>query len=271
MSGTELTCKGINFPKKAKINVDKCGKLYFEESCGKRHYFSEKFCCKTSTVTVGTTTTLPPGSNAYVTETRTQDNVILNFGLVTGDTGITPSFSIGTTETLPAGSDAFVNQTGTAENPIFNFGLVTGATGAIGYLNYSDFYALMPNDNASTVAVGSFVQFPQNGPSNGIIVRTADDIFILPNIGVYEINFQVSVTEAGQLGIIVNDDIIPYSIVGRATGTSQLIGLCLVETSSINALLSIVNPAGNSKALTITPLAGGASPVSAHLVIKQIA
>ena len=33
----------------------------------------------------------------------------------------------------------------------------------------------------------------------------------------------------------------------------------------------ILGPAGNAAALTITPLAGGISPVSAHLVIIQIA
>ena len=58
--------------------------------------------------------------------------------------------------------------------------------------------------------------------------------------------------------------------VGRATGTSQIVGMAIVTTTTINSILTVRNPAGNAAALTITPLAGGTRPVSAHLVITQI-
>ena len=57
---------------------------------------------------------------------------------------------------------------------------------------------------------------------------------------------------------------------GRAIGTSQIIGTAIVSTTSINSILTVRNPAGNSAALAITPLAGGTRPVSAHLVITQL-
>jgi hypothetical protein len=145
-----------------------------------------------------------------------------------------------------------------------------GATGATGIINFSDFYALMPSDNSATVAIGAAVLFPNNGPTNGIIARINDKEFNLPNIGVYEINFQVSVTEAGQLIIVLNNIENATSVVGRATGTSQIVGMSLIQTFSINSILSINNPISESTALTITPLAGGTEPVSAHLIIKQI-
>jgi hypothetical protein len=44
----------------------------------------------------------------------------------------------------------------------------------------------------------------------------------------------------------------------------------LVQTTLVNSLLTVSNPAGNTPALTITPLAGGTNPVSAHLVITRI-
>ena len=48
-----------------------------------------------------------------------------------------------------------------------------GATGAGGILNFADFYALMPPDNSATVALGTDVSFPQDGPNSGSdIVRT---------------------------------------------------------------------------------------------------
>jgi hypothetical protein len=93
----------------------------------------------------------------------------------------------------------------------------------------------------------------------------------LSAIGTYEVLFQVSVTEAGQLDLTINGTEQAYTVVGRATGTTQIVGMVLVTTTVINSLLTVRNPAGNSTALTITPLAGGANPVSAHLVITQIA
>lgn len=46
--------------------------------------------------------------------------------------------------------------------------------------------------------------------------------------------------------------------------------MAIVETTSVNSVLTVRNPAGNAAALTITPLAGGTRPVSAHLVITQL-
>ena len=36
-----------------------------------------------------------------------------------------------------------------------------------GILGYADFYALMPPDNSATVAPGTDVSFPQDGPNSG--------------------------------------------------------------------------------------------------------
>ena len=93
---------------------------------------------------------------------------------------------------------------------------------------------------------------------------------MLSNIGVYSVTFQVSVTEAGQLVLNLNGAELPYTVVGRLTGTNQIVGNALVATTSVNSLLSVNNPLGESTALTITPSAGGANPVSAHLVIMRI-
>lgn len=144
-----------------------------------------------------------------------------------------------------------------------------GATGGI--LNYADFYALMPPDNAATVAPGTDVSFPQDGPNSGSdISRIGPDSFNLAQIGTYQIFFEVSVDEAGQLILTLNGADLAYTVVGRASGTSQIVGMSIVTTTVINSILTVRNPAGNSTALTITPLAGGTRPVSAHLVIMQI-
>lgn len=148
----------------------------------------------------------------------------------------------------------------------------TGPAGpAGGVLNYAAFYALMPPDNAATVAPGTDVSFPQDGPNSGTgIVRTGPSSFHLADIGVYHVLFEVSVDQAGQLLLTLNGADLAYTVVGRATGASQIVGMATVETTAINAILTVRNPAGNAAALTITPLAGGTSPVSAHLIILQI-
>ena len=138
-------------------------------------------------------------------------------------------------------------------------------------LGFGDFYALMPPDNSATIAPGTDVSFPQDGPNSGTgIVRTGADAFILPQIGTYLVMFQVSVTEAGQLILTLNGQDLAYTVAGRAAGTSQIVGTALVETAVTNSVLTVRNPDGTAAALTITPLAGGTRPVSAHLLILQL-
>ncbi|MEX2627386.1 MAG: collagen-like protein [Ilumatobacteraceae bacterium] len=146
-----------------------------------------------------------------------------------------------------------------------------GPEGPAATVAAAQFYALMPPDNASTVAVGSDVEFPQDGASVGSsIARTGASTFNLAEIGVYRVTFQVPVDEAGQLVLTLDGTELHHTVVGRATGTSQIVATNLVETTSTNSLLTVRNPAGNATALTITPLAGGTEPVSATLVIEQI-
>lgn len=155
----------------------------------------------------------------------------------------------------------------------------TGATGAAGpagpaggVLGFADFFALMPPDNAATVAPDTDVSFPQDGPISGTaITRINASSFNLATIGTYQVLFQVGVNEPGQLILTLNGADLAYTVVGRATGTSQIVGMALVQTTVINSVLTVRNPAGNAAALTITPLAGGTRPVSAHLVITQVA
>jgi len=85
-----------------------------------------------------------------------------------------------------------------------------GPAGVGGVLNFADFYALMPPDNAATVAPGTDVSFPQDGPNSG-----AD---------------------------------LPYTVFGRATGASQIVGMALVETTAVNSVLTVRNSRKSSPA-----------------------
>lgn len=97
----------------------------------------------------------------------------------------------------------------------------TGPTGPIGSFSIADYFALMPPDNAETVAVGGDVAFPQDGvPSGTNITRTSSTQFTL-NTGLYHIMFQVSVNEPGQLCLTLGGVEQQHTVVGRATGTTQ--------------------------------------------------
>ncbi len=202
--------------------------------------------------------------SANFSETLTAENVVVTNLNVTGTSNIN-----GATGTQgPIGNTGATGSNGSDGS--------TGATGATGPASglppvYADFYALMPSDNAATVAVGAAVEFPQDGPSSGLdITRNSATQFNITDIGDYNISFQVSVDEAGQLCAELNGSQVASSVVGRATGTSQIIGYSIINVSVPNSVLRIVNPLGNSTALTITPIAGGTNSVSAHLVIQKI-
>ena len=173
----------------------------------------------------------------------------------------------------PAGPQGPIGETG-AQGPAGEPGPVgpqgpRGLPGGI--LSYADFYALMPPDNSATVAPGTDVSFPQNGPiANTNIGRLGPSSFNLGPIGTYQILFQVSVTEAGQLILSLNGQDLEYTVAGRATGTSEIVGMAIISTTSANSVLTVRNPSGNAAALTVTPLAGKEVPSSAHLVITQI-
>jgi hypothetical protein len=129
----------------------------------------------------------------------------------------------------------------------------------------------MPEDNESTIAAGANINFPNNGPSFGTdITRLTSSTFNLATIGIYQVLFQVSITQPGQLCVTLGATKQAFTVVGRATGTSQIVGICLVNITSANTVLSIRNPTGELTALTLTPIAGGINPVSANLVITRL-
>jgi hypothetical protein len=150
----------------------------------------------------------------------------------------------------------------------------TGPPGPIGPSEYSEFYALMPPENSSPVVAGAAVEFPQDGPSSGGILRGGPSTFVLSSSGTYRVAFTVSVTEGGQLELTLDSGSgplpLPYTVSGRASGTSQITGEALLTTTAANSVISLINPSGEPTALTITPDAGGVDPVAATLVIEHL-
>lgn len=149
-----------------------------------------------------------------------------------------------------------------------------GPQGSAGALDFADFYALMPSDNPMPILGGSDIAFPNDGPSSetGNISRVSmsNTEFNLHEIGVYQVLFQVSITNAGQLVLTLNNFEQATTVVGRGATNSQIVGMALVQTTVIDTKLTVRNPTANATAITATTNAGGSDAVSAHLVITQI-
>lgn len=88
-----------------------------------------------ATVQVGTTTTLPAGSQATVANSGTNQSAVLNFGIPTGQPGAdgqAATIQIGEVVTGAAGTNAIVENTGTENAAILKFTIPRGATGTPG-------------------------------------------------------------------------------------------------------------------------------------------
>ena len=127
-----------------------------------------------------------------------------------------------------------------------------------GILDFSDFFALMPGDNTMTIAGSAPILFPQNGPTSGVITRQGGvsfTTFILPTVGTYLVQFQASIDEgipggtAAQLALKINGAVDLTTVVGRSTGTDQIIGKSLVTTTAPNTTIEVIN-ANATPALT---------------------
>ena len=111
------------------------------------------------------------------------------------------------------------------------------------------------------IAPGIDVPFPSNGLSYGI-VRSSLSTFVLPHVGLYSVQFQVTTAEPGKLCVAVNGVELPYTVV--LNSSHQLTGTCLVRTHAMNSTLNIRNPVQTNVPRTL-------SFVSGYLVVIQIA
>jgi hypothetical protein len=146
------------------------------------------------------------------------------------------------------------------------FGLTAGTGNGAG----TDYAATIA---AKTVAGTGRIPFPQNGPTAGI-VRIDNTSFVLPSIGTYEIYFSIHTTELGQIQLELNGVDLPETVVANMNSTSGghlITGSFFVTTTGLNSILAIINPSGNTSALTITPADGANTHANAQvLLIKRI-
>lgn len=169
----------------------------------------------------------------------------------------------------PAGAPGIAGAAGAQGIPGIN-----GIPGAPGLLDFTDFYAAL--GPSQVVAPGVAVNFSNTGSTTGVITATGFSTFQLPVIGTYLVQFQVPLsvaTGSAQLQLTLNGVALPSTVVGRATGGTQIVGISYVTTTSSNSILSVINPISQTTSLTVQTNAGGvanANLVTAHLTIVRV-
>ncbi len=137
-----------------------------------------------------------------------------------------------------------------------------------------------PTDYAATIAVKTSagtgrVPFPQTGPDSGAGVRVDASSFTLAP-GTYRVTATVHTTEPGQLELELNGAAVDNSNFGNANPTSGghpiIVDAIVTVPAGPGQVLAVINPAGNSTALTITPADGSLTHAYAQkLIIEKLA
>lgn len=117
-----------------------------------------------ATVSVGTTTTGQPGTNASVTNSGTQSAAVLNFTIPKGDKGdngnpgSAATISVGTVTTLQPNQSAYVTNVGTSSAAVFDIGIPKGEQGQAGS-GSGDMLAADYDPNGTVANAGGIVAY----------------------------------------------------------------------------------------------------------------
>lgn len=148
-----------------------------------------------ATITIGTTTTTDPNTQASVTNSGTTTNAVLNFSIPRGAQGEAATISIGQTTTLPPGSNASVTNVGTNNNAILNF--------AIPGTNRIDSGSFISRIEQTFTTSNSIILLPTTLNSSNI--TNSNSVISISKTGRYKIDYGIRTTTSNNLiGIYIN-------------------------------------------------------------------
>lgn len=222
-----------------------------------------------ATITVGTTTTTDPGTNASVTNVGTNENVILNFSIPRGNVGPTGLQGV----TGPTGPQGIQGPAG-AEGAQGEVG-PTGPTGPTGPAavaqtsTYGRKYDTTVNPITLEANIAQDVPLGSNGTSNGITLGTQNKL-VIPIDGIYKVEYFFSggANTNAEVTLNVKQNTNP---IGSTTITKNL--TANVDTDFVGSTINSFNANDqiglsikSTKAVTLSP----ASDTSAYLNIVKI-
>jgi len=128
------------------------------------------------------------------------------------------------------------------------------------------------NDYAATVAAGTAVPFPRNGPATGTTVtRASGSTFTVASAGLYEVSWTVAFLEESQLQLAVGGAGVANTATLSGAGTQINSNTVLIALSA-GDVVSLINPPGNATALTVQTADGSLTHAQApNLTFQKIA
>jgi hypothetical protein len=208
---------------------------------------------------------LPPSGVSSVTGTAP----------ITATAGATPNIGITPATDSNAGSMSAADKTKLDSLP-------SGPL-SLGALDYAMFYGLTagtgnggPTDYPTPIAVRTAngtgaMLFPRLGPAkpSSAITALSPSQFNLGLAGFYEVTFLCHTTEPGQLEVVLDNALLPetcFADMNPTAGGHPIGGTVLLSIGTPNAVLEVVNPNGNSTALTITTADGSDTHANAQVL-----
>ena len=141
-------------------------------------------------------------------------------------------------------------------------------------MSFAVFYGLVPPNNENEIQPGDSVEFPIDYITNTNIIRVNNKAFKLVQTGIYEIKFILSITHPAQLVVSMDSGSgfiqQSHTVVGRNSGSSQLIGDVFIKVTKTNSIICISSPLENNNPIRITPTAGGTLAETCYLIIYWI-
>lgn len=182
-----------------------------------------------ATITIGSTITLPAGSQATVTNSGTSSEAVFNFGIPKGEDGQAATISVGTVSTLPTGSQATVTNIGTSKAAVFNFGIPKGEQGPSG-----DTATFITIDAPLTATAGTITE------AQLTILQASDQNYIKFNNEIYKLNDDQ-----------LNSGYLIYSHIGQDNSKTYWIKEIAITISTLAWTLSKMAPASVSSILNL--------------------
>lgn len=136
---------------------------------------------------------------------------------------------------------------------------------------FASYYALAPSDNPNPIAATQAVAFPSIAGTMGGISQTSPTTFSIATPGVYQVSYNVNSSTPGQLQIELNGTPLANTVTGTSAANGTIVGHAIVTTTVPNSTIRIINPAGNTNSVTVTPNAGGIDATASQLTIVKLA
>ena len=137
-------------------------------------------------------------------------------------------------------------------------------------LSFADFFAFNSEEEAAILRPGEDFVLPENGASGGGITRVSESSFQLADTGHYLMMFHVTTIQTPKLGLTLNGELLDYTVAGRPSGGSQIVGMTVVTVSQENSVVTLRYPEDESDNTGVLPAENPREDTTSHLVIVQL-